>query len=360
MIRILVVEDSPVQRDFLIDLLEQAGDFQVVGIAADGAEALARIERLQPDIVLMDCHMPGMHGVEATRLVMQRWPTPIVIASASLDARAVELTFDAIRHGALAVVVKPTASGTPAHDHLVNRLLRVLRLMAEVKVVRRWPQRETGGQSAAPHRAAPATTKPAVIAIAGSTGAPGVLGDILAPLQPARTPPILAVQHLAEGFVDGLVRWLEGRTALSVRLAERDVIMEPGHVYIAPDGCHLGVSRMGRIELTPDPAEDGFRPSATHLLRSVAHVYGPRSMGILLSGMGRDGATGLLEMHKAGGVTVVQDKASCVVFGMPGEAVRLGAADHVLAPAAIAQLIQSLHCPEMEEKNARQSQLHGA
>jgi two-component system chemotaxis response regulator CheB len=357
-IRVLIVEDSPVQRDFLIYLLEQEGDFTVVGTAADGTEVLPKIERLRPDIVLMDCHMPRMHGVEATRLIMQQCPTPIVLASASLLTHEVEFTFDGIKHGALAVVQKPTALGAPSHDELAADLRRTLRLMAEVKVVRRWPKRH----APRPRRECEATTgvlaRPEVIAIAGSTGAPGVLAEILAPLDVRRTPPILVVQHLVHGFVEGMAHWLDGSTALAVEIARHDAVAEAGSVYVAPDHSHLAISAAGRIQLASGPPEDGFRPSATHLFRSVARAYGRRSLGILLSGMGRDGAAGLEEMHTAGAATVAQDQASCVVFGMPGEAVRLGAAGHVLSPAAIAQLLSSLAAPATEEPNARGRQLH--
>lgn len=357
MIRVLIVEDSAVQREFLAYLLEEAGDFQVVGVATDGSEAVGEVARLQPDIVLMDCNMPGLDGVEATKLIMQRCPTPIVLATASLDARRVEPTFDAIKQGALALVEKPTALGTPAHHALVAHLLRMLRLMAEVKVVRRWPQRQTVRQPPAVPPTAAVGDPLDVIALAGSTGAPGVIADILAPLEAARTLPILIVQHLAQGFLDGLVHWLDGRTALSVEVARHDVMVEAGRVFVAPDDRHLGITRTGRIHLGDEPPEEGFRPSATHLFRSVAKAYGPRSLGILLSGMGRDGAAGLQAICKAGGLTVAQDQASCVVFGMPGEAVRLGAARRVLSPPAIAQLIMSLAPADTEAAHVRPSQL---
>jgi two-component system chemotaxis response regulator CheB len=207
---------------------------------------------------------------------------------------------------------------------------------------------------------ASAAAAPEMIAMAGSTGAPGVIADILAPLASPRTPPILIVQHLAQGFLDGLVHWLDGRTALSVEVARHDAMVEAGRVFVAPDDRHLGITRKGRIHLGDGPPEEGFRPSATHLFRSVAKAYGPRSVGILLSGMGRDGATGLEAICTAGGLTVAQDQATCVVFGMPGEAVRLGAARRVLPPPAIAQLIMSLTPADTEAAHVGRVRLSSA
>lgn len=343
MIRVLIVEDSAVQREFLRFILEEAGTFEIVGTAADGEEGVALTEQLRPDIVLMDCHMPKLDGIGATRLIMERCPTPVVIASASSTAGEAALTFDAVKSGALAVVNKPPGITSPDFDRVATELTRTLELMSEIRVVRRWAR----SAAPAPRPAAPAPTAPPhgadavrVVAIVGSTGAPGIIAEILAGLAGTAAPPVLIVQHIAEGFVYGLAPWLAKRTGMNVQVAQAGALAEPGSAYLAPDGAHLGIDAAGRIVLAAEPdAEDGFRPSGTFLLRSVAASFGANAIGIVLSGMGRDGVAGLVELQRAGGVTVAQDEDSCVVFGMPREAVAAGAATHVLAPDGIVQLV---------------------
>jgi two-component system, chemotaxis family, protein-glutamate methylesterase/glutaminase len=350
MIRILVVEDSPVQREFLLHLLEQAGDFQVVGTARDGLEAVSQTESLRPDILLMDCHMPRLNGIEATQQIMERCPTPIVIVSATLAPEDVKTSFNAIKSGALAVLMKPVLETGPGQPPSGAELLTTLRLMREVKVVRRWP-RLPAAAGAKPFRSLhPA--RPEIIAIAGSTGAPSVIADMLTAIDPARRPPVLVVQHLAPGFIDGFAMWLTQITGQPVGVARHHAKPEPGHVYVAPDGMHLGVDMERRIVFSREPAEDGFRPSASYLLRSVARAYGKGAVGVLLTGMGRDGASGLLQLRRAGGLTFAQDEETSVVFGMPREAIRMDATCHVMSPARMAAAIASLTSAGRTNANA--------
>lgn len=341
MIRILIAEDSAVQRHLLTYLLEEAGGFEVVGTARDGVEAVAQTEALRPDIVLMDCHMPRTDGIEATRLIMERCPTPIVMTSATVTATDAKFIFEAIRSGALAVVAKPIALDSPAGQRQLADALRILRLMSDVKVVGR-----RAGRPGSPVRAPEIIPRREVsvpvraVAIAGSTGAPGVIADILAGVGPGLPAPILIVQHIAKGFVAGFASWLAQKTGVQVYLAQQGMPLTPGAAFVAPDDAQMGVDSGQRIRLATDaPEEDGFRPAANYLFRSVAQTFGRNAIGVLLTGMGRDGASGLLQMRQAGGLTAVQDEASCAVFGMPGEAVQLGAAMNVLPPTEIAQLI---------------------
>jgi len=340
-IRVLLVEDSPTQRDFLRALLESAGEFEVIGEAHDGEQALHQTGRLRPDIILMDCFMPRMDGLEATRLIMRQCPTPIVLTSADLAAREAEVSFEAMRLGALGVVAKPTAIGAPDHVKTTENLLRTLRLMSEVKVVGR---RITRSPSIPASPAASASRGIEVVAIGGSTGAPGIIADILAQLTPESARPILVVQHISEGFSAGFASWLDNKTRLRVRLAEALMKAEPGNVYIAPDGLQMGISRSGTIQLADAPPENGFRPSVGYLFRSVAASYGSRSLGVLLTGMGCDGAAGLSAIRKAGGHTIAQSEETCIVFGMPRAAIELDAAQEVLAPSLIAKAINALNC----------------
>lgn len=351
MIRVLIVEDSAVQRQFLKFILEDAGTFEVIGMANDGEEGVAQTERLHPDIVLMDCHMPKLDGIGATRQIMERCPTPIVITSATAAGSDTQESFDAIKSGALAIVNKPPAITSPDFDRLAGELTRTLTLMSEVKVVRRWAAR---GERAVARRsqtpAAPSRARTAaqphgevrVIAIVGSTGAPTAIGEILGGIASPATPPVLIVQHIADGFVDGFAVWLAARTGMAVQLAQHDIVAQPGCAYLAPDGRQMTIDAKRRIRLDTGAAlEDGFRPSGTVLLRSVANSFGAHAIGIVLTGMGRDGVAGLIDLHYAGAITVAQDEESSVVFGMPREAIAAGAAAHVLPPEGIVQLIKS-------------------
>lgn len=341
MIRVLLVEDSPTQRDFLCSILESAGEFEVIGEAHDGDQALHKTERLRPDIILMDCFMPRIDGLEATRLIMAQCPTPIVITSAELAPREAEITFEAMRLGALAVVAKPTAVGAPDHAKTSENLLRTLRLMSEVKVVGR---RITKSPPVPPRAERADRRDVEIVAIGGSTGAPGVIADILAQLAPEGARPILVVQHITEGFAAGFASWLDNKTKLRVRLAEPLMNAEAGHVYIAPDGLQMGISRSGMIQLVTAPPENGFRPSVSYLFRSVATSYGERSLGVLLTGMGCDGADGLCAIRQAGGQTIAQSEDTCIVFGMPRAAIELDAAQEILSPGLIAKAINAFNC----------------
>lgn len=343
MIRVLLVEDSAVQREFLRFILEESGKFEVVGVAVDGEDGVAQAERLRPDIVLMDCHMPKLDGIAATRMIMKRCPMPIVIASANSGNGDVQLSFEAIRSGALAVVGKPPGIASPDFEQGAAELVRTLELMSEVEVVRRWESRapQAAGPTAA-RAAAPAADSRTVraIAIVGSTGAPGVIAEILTGIAAPATPPVLIVQHISAGFIAGFAQWL-ARSGLNVQIAQAGVRLLPGQAYVAPDDAQLAIDARGTIVLdgSAEP-ESGFRPSGSVLLRSVAQRFGRDAIGIVLTGMGRDGAAGLAELRAAGGVTVAQDEESSVVFGMPREAIAAGA-EHVLSPEGIVQLIKS-------------------
>jgi two-component system chemotaxis response regulator CheB len=338
MVRVLVVEDSAVTREYLVYLLGREATLEVVGAARDGMEAVEQAERLRPDVILMDVHMPRLNGFEATRLIMERAPTPIVIVSASLKRDETAMTFEALRAGALTVVEKPLGPEHPGRADGVAKLVEAVKLMAEVKVVRRWTKRT---RAPTPSPAVPPAPGVRIVAIGASTGGPAAVSEILEGLSPELEVPILLVQHIAPGFVDGFVDWLSQGTRLEVRLARAEEPVRPGAVYVAPEGFQMGITRTGRIRLGREAAEDGFCPSVSHLFASVADAFGPSALGILLTGMGRDGAQGLLRLRGAGALTVAQDEETSVVYGMPAEAVRLGAARHVLPPGQIAALVRS-------------------
>jgi two-component system chemotaxis response regulator CheB len=289
-------------------------------------------------VIVMDLEMPRIDGYEATRRIMERVPTPIVMVSAhasQFDSKV----FEALRVGALVLLNKPEGPGHPDAAAAALRLVATVKLMAEVRVVRRWAAREPARPTAS---VAINGRRIRVVAIGASAGGPPTVAEILAEL-PATLPcPVLLVQHIATGFAAGLAEWLARSTALAVRLAEDGAAARPGVVYVAPDGVQMGIGADGGITLTDEVEADGFRPSASYLMRSVARAHGASAIGVLLTGMGRDGAAGLLELRNAGGITIAQDRESSVVFGMPMEAIRLGAAEHVLPPSRISETIRTL------------------
>jgi len=339
-IRVLVAEDSAVAREYLVYLLSQDPALEVIGVARDGLEAVQQAEQLRPDVIVMDVHMPRMDGYEATRQIMERIPAPIVIVTASSSRQEVAATLDALKAGALTVLDKPAGPDHPAHEESARRLVETVKLMAEVKVVRRWPRRDSSERPAPV--AARAGQKIQLVAIAASTGGPPVVAEILRRLPGDLAAPVLLVQHIAAGFTEGLVEWLARETPLTVKLATAGESAASGTVYLAPDSFQMGITTRGQIRLVKEPTGNGFCPSASHLFESVAEAYGPTAIGVLLTGMGRDGADGLLRLRQAGGVTIAQDERSSAIFGMPAEAIRLGAAASVLAPEDIARAINSL------------------
>ena len=347
MIRVLVVEDSPTVREFLLQILGSDPAIEVVATAETGEEALEAVERLRPDIITMDIHMPRMNGFDATRRIMESHPTPIVIVSGAADATDTAKAFRAIESGALAVLSKPVGVGHPDHQQSTAELVRTVKLMSEVKVVRRWPRYrpsevvpETSlGKEV---RLQTAQSQPRIVAIGASTGGPPVLQTILAALPSNFSIPVLIVQHIAAGFTQGLVEWLAQSSSLPVQVPTHGQSVLPGHVYVAPDGLHMTVGAEGHVQLRSDEPENGLRPSVACLFRSVAKAYGPSSVGVLLTGMGKDGAWELKLMKEQGAVTIAQDRETSVVHGMPGEAIRLGGATYVLPPEKIRMALASL------------------
>jgi two-component system chemotaxis response regulator CheB len=347
MIRVLVVEDSPTVREFLLQILCSDPAIEVVGTAETGEEALEAVERFRPDIITMDIHMPRMNGFDATRRIMETHPTPIVIVSGAADATDTAKAFRAIESGALAVLSKPAGLGHPEHDQTKAELVRTVKLMSEVKVVKRWPRyrppEEVPETSLCNGIRLQATqSQPRIVAIGASTGGPPVLQTILAALPKNFPIPVLIVQHIAAGFTKGLVEWLAQSSSLPVHLPTHGQVVLPGHVYVAPDGLHMAVGADGHVQLRSDEPENGLRPSVACLFRSVAKAYGPSAVGVLLTGMGKDGAWELKLMKEQGAMTIAQDRETSVVHGMPGEAIRLGGATYVLPPEKIRLALASL------------------
>jgi two-component system chemotaxis response regulator CheB len=331
MIRVLVAEDSVTVRELLVELMQRDPEIQVVAQAKNGVEAVELAVRVRPDLITMDIHMPLMDGFEATKEIMARAPTPIIILSSSISGRDVEMSMNALRAGALMLIPKPDDPRSTDFDSRQGELLTMIKVLSQVKVVRRWAVRAPAAP-AAPALAAP--RKPSVrtrlIAIASSTGGPVALQRILADLPGDFPVPILVVQHIAAGFVSGLADWLNSSCALRVKVGQHGEDAGKRTVFLAPDDCHLGIGADGRLIVTHESPIAGFRPSATYLFESAARAYGAASAAVILTGMGSDGVAGLRAVRAAGGHVVAQDQESCVVYGMPREAVAAGVVDTVL------------------------------
>ncbi len=342
-IRVLIVEDSAVVRELICHILGSDPAISVVGIAQNGDEALRAVQVLEPDVVTMDISMPVMDGYEATRRIMETHPLPIVIVSVSVSSREVATTFRALEAGALAVVRKPVGVGHPEFDEMAGELIGTVRLMSEVKVVKRWPAKHnslSGGANCTELH----IDKVDVIAMGASAGGPLALQTILSDLPDNLGAPILIVQHIVPGFIHGFAESLSISCRLPVHIPSNQESVMPGHVYLAPDGVQMGIGRDGRIELNHKAATERFCPSISYLFRSVADNIGAKAIGVLLTGMGEDGAKELGLLKNRGAITIAQDEESSIVFGMPGEAIKLGAATCVLSPHKIASLLRELVC----------------
>jgi two-component system chemotaxis response regulator CheB len=345
-IRVVVVDDTPTVRNFLVSILTEAG-MNVLATGSDGCDAVRLLKELKPDVITLDIRMPNMDGFEATRRIMREQPTPIVIVTGSMKYHDVELTFQALQAGALAVLNKPGL----ADPQTCAKVVQTVQAMSGVRVVHHWGTRQIappkvkianpgGGISRLMDVSRYQDIK--VIGIASSTGGPSALSAVLGDL-PADYPlPILVVQHVSPGFTTGLVEWLGSVTKMQVDVATYGDRLKPGTIFFAPDDYHLQVTRGGEIELSHDPAYKGLRPSANPLFESLAQHYGKKSMGIILTGMGDDGANGMELLHQAGGLTIAQDKESCVVYGMPNEAMIRNAVDAQMGLGEIASFLKYL------------------
>jgi two-component system chemotaxis response regulator CheB len=347
MINVLVVEDSRVIRDYLVFVLESDPDVRVIGTAGSGEAALEFLGSHRPDVILMDIHMPGIDGFETTRRIMSSHPVPIVVCTASTHFEQVHTAMHALEAGALAVMKKPSGLADPDAETESADIINTLKLMSEVKVVKRWNKARAPSALAAPALVEPvlfdaAGDGAAIVAIGASTGGPPAILQILSGLSTAFPMPILIVQHISAGFTAGFAEWLAGASGLPVHVTHGGESPLPGHVYVASDDHHMRIGPGGELETTRDAPYYGLRPSVGVLFRSVAERFGHRAIGVLLTGMGRDGAEELKLMADQGALTVAQDEESCVVFGMPAEAIKLGAARFVFPPNKIAELLTAV------------------
>ncbi|HYG67464.1 MAG TPA: chemotaxis-specific protein-glutamate methyltransferase CheB [Anaeromyxobacteraceae bacterium] len=330
-IRVLVADDSELFRELLARVVSADSAYEVVGVAADGNEAAALASRMRPDVITMDLHMPCADGFSGIARIMAETPTPILVLSAN---REEAVGFRALSLGALDILEKPSAtSDLGAYGALLRSRLR---LLAGVKVIRH-PRGLRDGRRA--HRLPRGRAD--LVVIGASLGGPKALAAILRALPPEFPAPVAVVQHIADGFTEGLASWLAQESRLQVREAREGDSLRAGRVLLAPTGFHLVVTD-GTAHLSESPPVETFRPSVTPLFASAAAAYGPRACGVLLTGMGRDGAEGMRALKSVGAHTIAQDEATSAVFGMPRAAIELGAVDRVLPldeiPRALVEL----------------------
>lgn len=327
-VRILIAEDSEIFAAVLSDTISAEPDMEVIGIAANGEEAVEQTAALRPDLVLMDIRMPKLDGLSATERIMADCPTPILVVTADPYHGGVDMSFRALSAGALDLMAKP--SSLPWESVERETFLRKVRLLAQIPVVRhqravrRRKRVSYHGPTGLPGEPAP------VVGIVASTGGPRAIGRLLSELPATFPAPIFIVQHIMPGFSAHLAKWLNSVSDLEVLEARPGVIGEPGKVYLAPADAHLRVEQGLRIRLAEGEPVSGHRPSGDVLLESLARHAIPNLVGIVLSGMGSDGTTGLAAIHRGGGVTIVQDRESSVVYGMPQSAIDLGVVQQVV------------------------------
>lgn len=388
-IRVFLVEDSPIALTILQRILTRGPDIAVVGTAAHGVEAIERIPAANPQVICTDLHMPKMGGLALTRWIMTEYPRPILVISASVQEDDSENIFQLLDAGAIDIFPKPSAGLSSEYEKVQQDLIYRIKVLAGVSVFSQryrsnpiphstshstplssepisTSARTTSAQSTTVNAASISSSqanfsqtsfsqtsfsqansianvtdirRPKILAIGSSTGGPQALNTILAQL-PADFPiPILCVQHISHGFLSGLITWLSHACKLKICIAQEHRPPQVGTVYFPPEGHHLEVNNFGYLNLSQHPPINGHRPSATVLFKTVAEHYRRAAIGILLTGMGQDGALGMQAIAQSGGMTIAQNEATSVIFGMPKAAIELGVVHHVLPLQKIAPFV---------------------
>lgn len=344
LIRLLIVEDSSIALTILKRILEQAPQIEIVGTARTGVEAIELIPKTQPDVICTDLHMPQMNGLEFTSKVMSLYPRPILVISASVQEEDTQQIFRLLEAGAVDVCPKPRVGLMNSDQNFSQTLISKIQVLAGIKVFKKSRVSRTRNELSY-GRSSPRSfdfqPKIKVIAVGASTGGPPALRTLFSALT-ADCPPIVCVQHISFGFLQGLIDWLSESCLLSIQIAQPGERPQTGSIYFPRERQHLELDHQGRFVCTDSLPVDGHRPSVTATFESIAKIYGKHTVGILLTGMGRDGAAGMLEIKRVGGCTIAQDEETSVIFGMPQEAIKLGAVDRVLPIQSIAPTLLAL------------------
>jgi two-component system, chemotaxis family, response regulator WspF len=331
--KVAIVNDSRAAAEVLRRIVAEQPEFDVIWTAYSGDEAVRLAIMEQPDIVLMDLIMPGMDGAETTRQLMEKAPCVIVVVTATTVGNR-NLVFEAMGHGALDAVNTPTLS--PSGDMAgAEPLLQKLRTVS--RLVEPLPRKASRASLSPRHAARPAqdNSRLPIVAIGASTGGPQALAKVVSHLPADFPAAVLIAQHVDDHFAPALADWLQHHSALPVRVARDNDALAPRGIWLAGSSDHMVYGHSGQLRYTPHPRETAYRPSADALFHSLAEPHRAIRIGVLLTGMGRDGAEGLLAMRATGALTIAQDAATCVVYGMPKAAAELKAASEVLPISAI-------------------------
>jgi two-component system, chemotaxis family, protein-glutamate methylesterase/glutaminase len=353
-IRVLIVDDSAFMRTALSRMIACDAGLSVAGTAASGTEALQKIGALNPDVVTLDMQMPGLDGLETLRCIMAQFPRPVIMVS-SVTLKDAEATFKALSAGAFDYVPKMLSSTSLNIIHIEEDLIRKIKAAAESRALRDRPSspRKPPRPVEVPIRAETRSDVPALVAIGISTGGPKALQEILPVLPEDLAAPIVVVQHMPPGFTSPFAERLNNLCAATVREASNGENAKPGMIYIAPAGCHLTVEcasqSRAKLCLSDKPEKQLHVPSVDVMMQSVASAFGSLAMGIIMTGMGSDGALGMSAIHQEGGLTVGQDEPSCAVYGMPRVCAEMGILDRVVALDQIPQEI--LHATRYRKMN---------
>ena len=342
-VNVLIVDDSDMTREILRRLLESDSGIRVCGVAENGKQAIEQVQKLKPNLVIMDINMPVMDGFQATEQIMAYCPTPILILSSALNKGGVYTTFNALAIGAVDVMEKPTMTQNASWSEIGSSLIRKVKLVSQAKVLTHLKGKLKKAAPLPDSGSLPNLNNCELVCIGASTGGPSVVMRILKAMPPDYNAAVLVVQHMASGFTENFVDWLRSACKIKIKLAEEGEKVEKGKVLVAPDGFHTTVGKRKTIRLITSDAVNNVKPSVDVLFNSIAEEYGGRALGVLLTGMGADGADGLKRIRVSGSATIAQSEDSCTVFGMPKVAIERGAAAEILSVEDIIHTLLNVH-----------------
>ena len=350
MIRVMLVDDSPVAIAILKRMLSKSAEIEVVGTAGNGMEALNLIPQVKPDVICTDLHMPVMDGLEFTKKVMARYSLPILLISVS-SFEGSHNAFKVLDAGAVDIFLKP---GVNDCERLTVELITKIRIISGVHVFKRFRPDSASGIGGAEIKAEKKICLPQsivrIIVMGASTGGPQALRAILTDLPSDFPLPVICIQHISQGFLQGLVDWLATQCRMKVEIAKAGAVPQSGVIYFPQEETHLKLDGAGRFVLYSELPCDGHRPSVTVTMKAIAKYYGSTAVGVILTGMGIDGSEGLLAIKNAGGITIAQDEKSSIVFGMPKQAIELDAARYVVPLDKIGPMILNIALQHFERK----------
>ncbi|WP_322883454.1 chemotaxis protein CheB (plasmid) [Sinorhizobium medicae] len=339
MVRILLVASTHEVEELVKKAIESDASAELLLTARSGKDAVRMTGELLPDIVAVELCPSGDDSAKTVREIMISAPTPVVMLASRDGSQLGTASAQALEAGALAVIPAPGAHGTALDAPAIEKFLSTVKAMSQVKIVRQWRQKDHGSKD----RTVPAANAAiGIVAIAASTGGPAALRSILKEISADFPVPILIVQHMSNGFIDGVAASLDATVPPTVKVARNGELLRPGTVYFAPDNYQLGVSGRSRLRISDDAPVNGFKPSGSYLFGSIARVFKGESPAVILTGMGDDGTEGLRSLRVAGGKAIAQDEKSSVVFGMPKSAIGAGLVDLVLPLESIAENITAI------------------